>query len=207
MSSARQAARTNEERSRQTRAALVQAARELFVRNGYADTGTPQIVQSAGVTRGALYHHFEDKAELLLAVLAGEAAAVAAEIEATAAGKDDPVQALLAGARAYFEAMAAPGRAQLLLQIGPSVLGPEALERLHAPNGTASLRAGLAELGAGKGSKQARVLDALAGILGAGFDHAALAVAQGASATPYLSAFRELFEGLAGLTKMSRRAT
>src|SRR5262249_58355569 len=65
-------------RSEATRQALVQAARRLFGARGYADVGTEEIVRSAGVTRGALYHQFRDKAGLF--------AAVAEEVEAEIAG-------------------------------------------------------------------------------------------------------------------------
>ena len=65
-----EAARTNRDRTERTRAALLQAARALFVAKGYADTSTPEIVAAAGITRGALYHHFDDKRALFRAVVA-----------------------------------------------------------------------------------------------------------------------------------------
>ena len=56
-----------------TIAALVGAARELFAQRGYAAVGTEEIVQAAGVTRGALYHHFRGgKEQLFQAVLVQE---------------------------------------------------------------------------------------------------------------------------------------
>src|ERR1700753_2990549 len=60
-----------------TRAALVASARRRFAAQGFDSTGTEQIVADARVTRGALYHHFRDKADLFRAVMAEAAGAVA----------------------------------------------------------------------------------------------------------------------------------
>ena len=55
-------------RDADSRAALLRAGRELFAERGYAGVGTEEIVARAGVTRGALYHHFADKRDLFRAV-------------------------------------------------------------------------------------------------------------------------------------------
>ena len=113
--------RTNADRTEATQATLIAAARRLFVDKGYADTGTPEIVAAAGVTRGALYHHFADKADLLRAVAQQAADEVAADIEAGDAPPAAPLQALIDGAERYFAAMAGQGRARLLLLEAPAV--------------------------------------------------------------------------------------
>ncbi|HZN15778.1 MAG TPA: helix-turn-helix domain-containing protein, partial [Acidimicrobiales bacterium] len=61
--------RTQAERSATTKAALLAAARELFAENGFAATGRDDIAERAGVTRGALYHHYDSKEALLRAVV------------------------------------------------------------------------------------------------------------------------------------------
>src|SRR5919106_5886475 len=105
------------ERSDTTRAKLVGAARELFARRGYADVGTEEIVRRAKVTRGALYHHFEDKRDLFRAVheqIEDELTqAIAGEL--AAAGDQEPVEALLAGARTFLDRCVDPEVARITL--------------------------------------------------------------------------------------------
>src|SRR5918996_6041270 len=87
-------------RSEATREQLLAAARPLFGARGYAGVGTEEIVRAAGVTRGALYHQFRDKAALFEAVVEAVEAETTAAIAAQAAAADDPLQALRLGARA-----------------------------------------------------------------------------------------------------------
>lgn len=112
--------RSNKARSEAMRQTLIDAARSLFVEKGYAETATPDIVDKAGVTRGALYHHFADKKALFRAVVEREAADVAAAIEDTSLPENSPRAAVLAGTRRYFDAMAVQGRTRLMLLDGPS---------------------------------------------------------------------------------------
>ena len=179
--------RTQENRSLAMRARLLNAARGLFAEKGFAETATPEIVAQAGVTRGALYHHFAEKTELFRAVVEAEAQA-AAQAAAVPAGGD----ALERGAEAWFQAMAVPGRARLLLVDGPAVLGPEAMAAIEARAGGAELRAGLAER---IGLPPGPLLDALTEVLSAAFDRAALAIAAGGETKVYLEAILRLIGG------------
>lgn len=187
-------ARSNKERTEATRLALIEAARRLFVEKGYAETATPDIVAEAGVTRGALYHHFEDKKALFRATLEREAAAVAAEIERLSAPAPTPRAALLSGAAAYFDAMAAPGRTRLLLLEAPAVLGIAGAGAIDRENAEGTLKAGLSDL-LGPDVGAAR-LDALTGLLSAAFDRAAIAIEAGADRSAYEGAIADLLDGL-----------
>ncbi|MFI4989522.1 MAG: TetR/AcrR family transcriptional regulator [Solirubrobacterales bacterium] len=114
------------EQSQATRAALVSAARELFAERGYATVGTEEIVRAAGVTRGALYHHFAGKRELFQAVYEDVEQALLERI-ATLADRSasDPLQALHTGAQAFLDACEDPAVQRIALLDAPSVLGWE----------------------------------------------------------------------------------
>src|SRR3954453_3247008 len=90
-------------RSAATRQALVSAARKLFAQRGFADVGTEEIVRAAGVTRGALYHHFADKSELFAATFVEVEVDTNARIAASATGEQDPIAAMRLGARAFLD--------------------------------------------------------------------------------------------------------
>src|SRR5262245_30559689 len=117
--------RTQAERSAETSEALIAAARTLFAVHGYADVSLETIVRTAGVTRGALYHHFADKTELFAAVFEqvdGEVAARMGDAIA-AAGQTDPIEIMRLGARFWLDACADPEIQRIVLVDAPAVLG------------------------------------------------------------------------------------
>ena len=187
--------RTNRERTETTRLALIDAARALFVSKGYGETSTPEIAVAAGITRGALYHHFVDKRDLFRQVLVREAEAVAADIEAATPRQLTPREALLEGSTAYLKTMTAPGRTRLLLIEGPAVLGLAEIMAIDEATSANSLRQGLEKA---KVSKDEVSLDALARLLSAAFDRAALEIDAGANAEEIRSAMRWLLEQALG---------
>jgi len=189
---------TNRERTENTQLALIEAARALFVSKGYGDTSTPEIARAAGITRGALYHHFADKRDLFRQVLAREALAVAADIEAAAPEQLGPREALLQGSEAYLDAMTVPGRTRLLLVDGPAVLGMAEAMAIDDANAAQSLREGLKRAGMGRGEVS---VDALSQLLSAAFDRAALEIDAGADAKEVRAAMRWLVEQALGPVK------
>jgi AcrR family transcriptional regulator len=186
---------SNQERSDATRAALIAAARQLFVDKGYADTGTPEIVAATGVTRGALYHHFNDKADLFLAVARQAAEEVSDEISREFTRQRSPLDALILGARRYFAAMSENGRSRLLLLDAPSILNPAQLLERSDLAGAKELRLGLESVLPPTGTKIP--LDELTAIVSSAFDRAALAIANGESERRYKAAITFLLKRIA----------
>ena len=186
--------RSQADRRAETRALLLGAARELFASKGFAETGTPEIAAAAGLTRGALYHHFADKTALFAAVVEVEHAAVAASIEAAGAENPrDPVVALLAGSRAFFDAMADPGRRRIMLVDAPSVLSREALDEIDSRHGGETLVCGLRDA-IDAGMIKRVPVEPLAKLFGALFDRAALAPPEQRPA--FEAAIAAMLEGL-----------
>lgn len=124
-------------RSQATRAALLEAARELFAERGYSSVGTEEVVKHAGVTRGALYHHFRDKRDLFRAVFRQMEGEIVNEILATItdSGADDPMEALGVGIRSFLDICEDPAKTQVGLVDAPSVLGWSEWREIGAEHG------------------------------------------------------------------------
>ena len=120
------------EHSSDTRTALVVSARRLFAAQGYDGTGTEQIVADARVTRGALYHHFRDKADLFRAVMAEAAGSVAQRLidEQLASEAPSPLAEIQAGISAYLDVCVGGDFQRIVLVDGPRVLGSDAWDEL-----------------------------------------------------------------------------
>jgi AcrR family transcriptional regulator len=132
------------QRSRATREALIAAARTLFGERGYAAVGTEEVVRAAGVTRGALYHQFRDKAELFEAVFeAVEAETTRRVAEASLDGVADALTGLRAGARAFLRLCATPEVERILLLDAPAVLGWERWREIGLRHGLGLVTAAL----------------------------------------------------------------
>ena len=164
------------ERSESTRAALVDAARQLFVAKGYFATGTEEIVAEAGVgTRGALYHHFADKQALFRAVFDQVEMDLAAATVVDE--RDDPLEVLTAALQQFLDASAENADVQQVLLIdGPAVLGWDEWRGLEAEYGLGAITAMLdAAVAQGVVAKQPTA--SLAHMLLAAVDEAALYIA------------------------------
>ena len=168
---------TQRERSEATTARLVAAARELFATHGYAATLLDDVVVAAGVTKGALYHHFAGKRELFEAVFAAEQERLAVTAGRAAARRRDPWAGLWEGCRAYLEASLEPGVQRITLLDGPSVLGWDRLRELEDAYTVAPMRAAL-ERAVAEGLISKRPIEPLVQMLNGAICEAAMLIAR-----------------------------
>ncbi|SEP60505.1 transcriptional regulator, TetR family [Devosia sp. YR412] len=187
--------RTQAERREQTQRLLLSAARKLFAEKGYAETSTPEIVAAAGVTRGALYHHYADKLALFTAVVEEEHLLMAMAINAAGESDDEPgpIKALMAGCDAFLDAMQDAGRRRILLVDAPAVLGRPAVDAIDARHGMETLICGLRDA-MEAGALRKLPVNALAHLFGALFDRAALAAPE--ELADYRKSIKALIRGL-----------
>src|SRR4051812_15705305 len=138
--------RTQAERSEATQSVLVSTARRLFAERGYASVGTEEIVRAAGVTRGALYHHFDGKAGLFQAVFEQLEAQLAQRLADEALSKPDPWDAMVAGLEMFLDVCTEPEVQRIALLDAPWVLGWETWREIEGRYGLGLVRLGLETL-------------------------------------------------------------
>ncbi|MGO4613081.1 TetR/AcrR family transcriptional regulator [Nocardia sp. 2YAB30] len=129
--------RSQEDRSRVTRAALEQAGRRLFTERGFAGTSGEELVGEAGVTRGALHHHYGDKRGLFLAVLEQIEVETTEEIEKAiaSADPDDVMAGMAVGLGVFLEICQRPPMLRIALTDAPTVLGWQAWREFESAHG------------------------------------------------------------------------
>lgn len=176
MSKAGIAVGRREAEARATREALIDAALQLFTERGYADVGTEEIVARAKVTRGALYHHFEDKRDLFRAVFERVEEDLMARIGRSMQAVEDPWELMLAGVAAFLDACEEPAVKRISLTDAPAVLGWSEWREIDNRHGLGLTRAAL------QGAVDAGVLrpipvDAMAHLFVAALSEAAFVIA------------------------------
>jgi AcrR family transcriptional regulator len=135
--------RTQAQRRAATRTALIAAGRELFAERGYGAVSSEQIVAAAGLTRGALYHHFDGKPGLFAAVFEQVEAEIVANFDPADLQGDDPLEALIVAIDRFLELSSERGVQRIALIDGPAVLGWEAWHEVESRYGLGLLEAAL----------------------------------------------------------------
>lgn len=135
--------RTQGERRAATRAALVAAGRELFSRDGYEEVSSEALVAAAGVTRGALYHHFDGKRGLFAAVFEEIEAELVTRFDRSALEGSEPLDVLIAAVDQFLTLSLEADVQRIALLDGPAVLGWEAWYEVESRYGLGLIEGGL----------------------------------------------------------------
>jgi AcrR family transcriptional regulator len=142
--------RTQQDRSRATRAALIKAARPLFAERGYAHVSADEIVAAAGLTRGALHHHFKDKHGLFRAVFEEVERELTAELQAKMDEVPDVITKMVVSLGTFLDACQRPEILRIALLDAPTVLGWQTWRAIEAEHGLKMIN-DLLELAASEG--------------------------------------------------------
>ena len=137
------ARRTQEARTKATTKALLDAARTLFGADGYSATSLSAIARRAGVTKGALYHHYRDKQSMFEAVFEREQRRMAAAADQAYRAEQDSWSGIVASCRAFFEITLDIDVQRITVLDAPAVMGWERVREIESHYGQRMLRHGL----------------------------------------------------------------
>ncbi|OXM70055.1 TetR/AcrR family transcriptional regulator [Amycolatopsis vastitatis] len=135
--------RTQQDRSAGTKAALVAAARELFAARGYQAVPADEITRAAGVTRGALYHHYADKRGLFRAVVEELERELTEEVGAAFGSAPDALTGMTNALGVFLDACLREEIRRISLTDAPAVLGWEVWREIEAEYGLGLLAGAL----------------------------------------------------------------
>jgi AcrR family transcriptional regulator len=165
------------EQGQATRAALIRVATELFAANGYDGTAIPAVLDAAGISRGALYHHFASKEALFEAVLQAAEAQATRKVTRAAGGASDPLDGLRRGCAAYLAMCRDPVVRQISLIDAPAVVGWERWREIDEQHAFGLVKAAIAAIAA-DGRVKPELVDVMAHMVLAALLEVALLVAR-----------------------------
>jgi AcrR family transcriptional regulator len=165
------------EQGQATRAALIGVATGLFAANGYDRTAIPAVLDAAGVSRGALYHHFASKEALFEAVLQAVEAQATLKVTRAAGGATDPLDGLRRGCAAYLAMCRDPVVRQISLIDAPAVVGWERWREIDEQHAFGLVKAAIAAIAA-DGRVKPELVDVMAHMVLAALLEVALLVAR-----------------------------
>ena len=134
---------TQAQRRESTRTALLAAGRRLFAERGYDAVAAEEIVTEAGVSRGALYHHFDGKPGLFEAVFVQIEAGLVEQFLEEGFLAGDPLDAMRHGITRFLDLSLEAGVQRIALVDAPVVLGWKRWHEIEAEHGLGLIKAGL----------------------------------------------------------------
>ena len=161
---------------RATRGQLIEVATGLFADHGYEGTSIEAVLTAAGVSRGALYHHFAGKEALFTAVLEALSERITAQMTEVISGCTDPVDAVRTAALSWIDLAGDPVIQRIMLVDAPSVLGWERWRDMDEGR-TASAMRDMLQAVSDSGRLPAELVGPFANMILAALDEAALVVA------------------------------
>lgn len=179
---------------RATRGQLIEVATNLFAEHGYEGTSIEAVLAAAGVSRGALYHHFAGKEALFRAVLDALNERITVELTEVISGCTDPVDAVRTGALAWIDLAADPVIQQVMLVDAPSVLGWEQWRAMDEGRTVGAMRA-LLQAVSDAGRLPADFVELFAPMILAALDEAVMVIARAPDSGAALAEGRQAVEG------------
>lgn len=195
--------RATKEEAERTAQRILDVATDHFRDTGYAEANLMAIAGEAGVTRGAIYHHYPNKLALFAAVVGRLHEQVQEQIEAAAANFESLWDQLIVGCEAFIDAAIDPAVRQILLIEAPAVLGWETWRSLDERTSFASLTDVLQQLEA-TGEIRSGSADATARLLSGAMNEAVLWIASSADPT---AARTQAWDALTTMLHSVRRIT
>ena len=183
------------EKGQATRQRLVEVATQLFATEGYEATSIEAVLRAAGISRGALYHHFDTKETLFEAVLDAVETQVAVRLGAATRGIADPIEATRAAWHAWLGMAGEQVVRRIVLLDAPAAVGWVKWREIDARHGFGGLKRRLAALAA-QGRLREDLVDIYAHMLLAALMEAALVIAQSDDFDTALQAGRDAVDGL-----------